>query len=161
MDNPIIIEKSLCSEATCVCQFECCFLLSVSLCGISFGLSACLSVVCLSVCPVVLLLLLGSMRRQTVTSLSMIPRSAVVSRVPPRTKSSTVPQTGISSRLYGFSSARVEHASSGARHVVCRTATGITETVSQIHEPRSHPRLNSPLSNLEPCCGVGGWSRRV
>ena len=44
----------------------------------------------------------------------MIPRSAVDSRVlQKKTKSSTPPQTGNSSRLYGVSSARVEHASLG------------------------------------------------
>ena len=48
------------------------------------------------------------------TSLNMNPRSTTVSRVLPQTKSSTLPRTGIPSRLYGVLSARVEHASSGS-----------------------------------------------
>ena len=47
--------------------------------------------------------LVGCASFPVATSLSVIPRSAVLSRVPPRTKMSTPPRTGISSRLHGVS----------------------------------------------------------
>ena len=76
---------------------------------------------------------LKSFRRFTtaaVTSLNMITRSAVVSRVP--AKKQRV------SRLYGvFVSAYGACFNGRACAVVCRTETANTETISQIHEPSS------------------------
>ena len=50
----------------------------------------------------------------------------------------------------GFVSAMWSMHHHETRFVRCRTAAASTEAVSQIHEPRSHPPLNSPLSTLDP-----------
>ena len=83
---------------------------------------------------------LKSLRSRTsvsVTGLTVNHRSTLVSRVLPKTKSSTLPRTGIPSRVcLGFRQCEWRMHRRGARVVGCRTATASTGAVSQILEPR-------------------------